>query len=234
MPTSPALALSLPGCGLPVGAGDWLCAVHDAPTALFPAPIGSKRLVADRGEDMSAVVVVVLLLLTDGHRPAATDAPGREAVMIIAAMFNARAQPWDDAKSFQLLVSAVAVTLSSCSTRTGSGPPGTQGQSTMHSDDFRFITGSQLRAARALVRWSDDKLAESSQVALATIAQAEAADGPVSVMAAEVRALRLALERAGVVFIPENGGGVGVRLAKRSGKPDEGLRPEQLSSDNDG
>src|SRR3954447_18733765 len=124
MPTSPALALSLPGCGLPVGAGDWLCAVHDAPTALFPAPIGSKRLVADRGEDMSAVVVV--LLLTDGHRPAATDAPGREAVMIIAAMINARAQPWDDAKSFQLLVSAVA--------------------------------------ARALVRWSDDKLAESSQV----------------------------------------------------------------------
>src|SRR3954452_3522503 len=234
MPTSPALALSLPGCGLPVGAGDWLCAVHDAPTALFPAPIGSKRLVADRGEDMSAVVVVVLLLLTDGHRPAATDAPGREAVMIIAAMFNARAQPWDDAKSFQLLVSAVAVTLSSCSTRTGSGPPGTQGQFTMHSDDFRFITGSQLRAARALVRWSDDKLAESSQVALATIAQAEAADGPVSVMAAEVRALRLALERAGVVFIPENGGGVGVRLAKRRGKPDEGLRPERLSSDNDG
>src|SRR3954453_12578938 len=120
----------------------------------LPAPIGSKRLVPDRGEDMSAVVV----LLTDVHRPAATDAPGREAVMIIAAMFNARAQPWDDAKSFQLLVSAVAVTLSSCSTRTGSGPPGTQGQSTMHSDDFRFITGSQLRAARALVRWSDDTI----------------------------------------------------------------------------
>ena len=116
----------------------------------------------------------------------------------------------------------------------GLGSTWNAGAEHMHSDDFRFITGSQLRAARALVRWSDDKLAESSQVALATIAQAEAEDGPVSVMAAEVRALRLALERAGVVFIPENRGGVGVRLAKRSGKPDEGLRPEQLSSDNDG
>src|SRR3954454_14519365 len=59
-------------------------ALHLIPRlGLFPAPIGSKRLVADRGEDMSAVVVV-LLLLTDGHRPAVTDAHGREAVMIIA------------------------------------------------------------------------------------------------------------------------------------------------------
>ena len=104
----------------------------------------------------------------------------------------------------------------------------------MHSDDFKLITGSQLRAARALVRWSQGDLAQESQVATATISDAEAGDGPVSVPVADGRALRLALERTGIEFIDENGGGVGVRFAKRSSKPDEGLRPEQLSSENDG
>src|SRR5215208_6838503 len=104
----------------------------------------------------------------------------------------------------------------------------------MHSDDFRIITGSQLRAARALVRLSPDKMAESSQVAVATITDAEAEDGPVSVTAADARAMRLALEKAGIEFIAENGGGAGVRFAKPSHYPDEGLRPNQLSSENDG
>ena len=104
----------------------------------------------------------------------------------------------------------------------------------MPSDDFKLVTGSQLRTARALVRWSADDLAESSRVAPATIVQAEAEDGPISVTAADPRAMRLALEKAGVEFIPENGGGVGVRFAQRSGPPDEELRPDQLSSENDG
>ena len=104
----------------------------------------------------------------------------------------------------------------------------------MASDDFRLIRGSQLRAARALVRWSPDDLAARTRVPLATILQVEAEDGPVSVTAADARALRLALERAGVEFIPEDGGGAGVRFAKPSHAPDEGLRPDQLSSDNDG
>ena len=102
----------------------------------------------------------------------------------------------------------------------------------MHSDDFKLITGGQLRAARALVRWSQDDLAQKSQVAAATISDAEAGDEPISVSVADARALRLALERAGIEFIDENGGGVGVRFAKRRGPPDEGLRPEQLTSEN--
>ena len=65
------------------------------------------------------------------------------------------------------------------------------------------------------------------------IRDAEAEDGPVSVTAVEARALRLALERAGIEFIPEDGGGAGVHFAKPSHAPDEGLRPEQLSSEND-
>jgi len=79
----------------------------------------------------------------------------------------------------------------------------------MHSEDFRSITGSQLRAARALVRWSPDDLAERSRVAVATITDAESEDGPVSVATADARALRLALETAGIEFISENSGGVG-------------------------
>ncbi len=104
----------------------------------------------------------------------------------------------------------------------------------MASEEFRLIRGSQLRAARALVRWGMEDLAERSRVAVATITDAEAEDGPVSVTAADARALRLALERAGVEFIAENGGGAGVRFAKPTHPPDEGLRPGQLSSDNDG
>src|SRR5215218_3087146 len=104
----------------------------------------------------------------------------------------------------------------------------------MPSDEFSPITGSQLRAARALVRWNVDDLAESSRVAPDTIVQAETEDGPVPVAAADARALCMALTKAGVEFIPEDSAGVGVRFAKRRGKVDEGLRPDQLNSDNDG
>src|SRR5215217_9605236 len=107
------------------------------------------------------------------------------------------------------------------------------GWNSVGSVDFKPVTGSQLRAARALVRWSVDDLAESSRVAVATISHAEAQDGPVSVTPADAQAMRRALEGAGVEFIAEDGGGMGVRFAKRSGRPDEGLRPDQLTSEND-
>src|SRR3954468_11483484 len=77
----------------------------------------------------------------------------------------------------------------------------------MHSDDFKLITGSQLRAARALLRWNQDDLACNSRVASVTIVGAEVEDGPISVTAADARALRTALEKAGVAFIDEIGGG---------------------------
>src|SRR5215203_1133866 len=69
----------------------------------------------------------------------------------------------------------------------------------VQSQDFRPVTGSQLRAARALVRWSVDDLAESSRVAVATISHAEETeDGTVSLTPAHATALRRALEGAGV------------------------------------
>jgi len=104
----------------------------------------------------------------------------------------------------------------------------------MASEEFRLMRGRQLRAARDSVRWSPEDLAEQSRVAVTTIRDAEAEDGPVLVTAAEARAVQLALERAGAAFLPQDGGGAGVRSAKPSHAPDEGLRPDQLSSDNDG
>ena len=72
------------------------------------------------------------------------------------------------------------------------------------------ITGPQCRAARALTVWSREQLAEVSSISIDTIADFEIGrEMPMD----EVRAkLQLALEEAGAVFIPENGGGVGVRL----------------------
>ena len=103
----------------------------------------------------------------------------------------------------------------------------------MQSDDFKTITGAQLRAARALLRWSAEDLAASSSLGVATIRRGEAQDGPISATPANIRAMRTALEKAGVQLIPENGGGPGVRL-KRQGPPDEGIRPSELTSENDG
>jgi hypothetical protein len=52
-------------------------------------------------------------------------------------------------------------------------------------------------------------------VGVATVRRAEAADGVPPITIANRNAIRGALERAGIEFISENGGGAGVRLAKR-------------------
>lgn len=77
-----------------------------------------------------------------------------------------------------------------------------------------MLTCEQLRAARAIVRWRAVDLAERAGVNLSTIQRAEKADGPVPMMPANEKAVRQALEAVGIEFIPENGGGVGVRLKK--------------------
>jgi ribosome-binding protein aMBF1 (putative translation factor) len=85
----------------------------------------------------------------------------------------------------------------------------------MPSYDKYQITGAQIRAARALVRLSADDLAARSKIGVATIRRAEAYDGATTMTAANAEAIRKALESVGVEFIPENGGGAGVRLKHR-------------------
>ena len=76
------------------------------------------------------------------------------------------------------------------------------------------LSSSQLRAARALLRWSALDLAKASKVGVATIRRVEVVDGEIPVTLVNEAALRQALESAGVEFIDENGGGAGVRLRK--------------------
>jgi transcriptional regulator with XRE-family HTH domain len=74
------------------------------------------------------------------------------------------------------------------------------------------ISPAQLRAARALLAWSQDQLATASGVPKRTIARVEL--GQAVPQRRTASAIRAALESAGVEFIPENGGGAGVRLRK--------------------
>lgn len=69
---------------------------------------------------------------------------------------------------------------------------------------------AQCRAARGLVNWSQTRLAEEAGVSRATVTSFEAEKRiPIG---NNLDAIRSALEVAGVDFIPENGGGAGVRM----------------------
>jgi hypothetical protein len=80
------------------------------------------------------------------------------------------------------------------------------------------LTSAQLRAGRALVRWSAEDLARHSAVGVTTIRRAELTESETSMTMANNQAVRRALEAAGVEFIDENGGGPGVRLRKHQRK----------------
>ncbi|WP_305986465.1 transcriptional regulator [Roseibium sp. MMSF_3544] len=83
------------------------------------------------------------------------------------------------------------------------------------SEDIFNITPAQLRAARSLVDWSAQTCADAAKVGVASIRRAERRDdGKLGLLPAVEAAIRNALEEAGVEFIPENGGGPGVRLKK--------------------
>ena len=77
------------------------------------------------------------------------------------------------------------------------------------------LTASQIRSARALLRWSAEDLAQRSAVGVATIRRAEVGEDKTSLTIPNDSAIRTSLEVAGVEFIDENGGGPGVRLRKR-------------------
>jgi hypothetical protein len=80
------------------------------------------------------------------------------------------------------------------------------------------LSSAQIRAGRALLRWSAQDLARQSALGVNTIRRAEVAEERISLTAANDFAIRRALEAAGVEFIDENGGGPGVRLRQRAGK----------------
>jgi predicted transcriptional regulator len=84
-----------------------------------------------------------------------------------------------------------------------------------------LATIRQVKAARALLGWSQGQLARHSGVSEPTIARLEAADGKLGGRGETARKIVEALLKGGVEFIDENGGGPGVRLRKRLQQPSE-------------
>ena len=80
-----------------------------------------------------------------------------------------------------------------------------------------MLTGAQIRAARALLRWKITDLAEKANVSFAAIQRAEAVNETPNMLLSTADAIMRALEKGGVVFIDRGdygGGGVGVRLRR--------------------
>jgi transcriptional regulator with XRE-family HTH domain len=75
------------------------------------------------------------------------------------------------------------------------------------------IAIAQIRAARGLLGWSQSELAKRAGLSLPTIKRAEA-EGGLRVSDQARARIQRALEMGGAQFIPENGGGPGVRLRK--------------------
>ena len=73
-----------------------------------------------------------------------------------------------------------------------------------------MITSGQIRAARALNKWTGKELAEASGVAFSTLMRLETGEGVPGAQAKTLEAIQKAFEVAGIEFIgtPEEGAGV--------------------------
>ncbi|ABY37382.1 helix-turn-helix domain-containing protein [Brucella suis] len=81
--------------------------------------------------------------------------------------------------------------------------------------EIHQVTGSQIVAARALIRMSQADLAAAAGVSVPTLGRMETSEGPASGLRNNVLAVKRALEAAGVVFMAEGeliAGGAGGRL----------------------
>jgi hypothetical protein len=67
-----------------------------------------------------------------------------------------------------------------------------------------------------LLRWEQKDLANASGVSLPSIKRLETQPGELGAQERTMDAITKALEKAGIEFIPENGGGAGVRMARRA------------------
>ena len=86
-------------------------------------------------------------------------------------------------------------------------------ESTVRLTAAGFAAYEQVRAARALLAWSQQRLADEVPIGIVTVHQIEA--GKTRPHRSTLVVIRRAFERAGVTFIDaDQNGGPGVRLAK--------------------
>ncbi len=73
-----------------------------------------------------------------------------------------------------------------------------------------MITSDQIRAARALLRWSGKDLAQKSGLGFSTLMRLEVLDGVPGAQAKTLETIQSVFEKAGIEFIgtPESGAGV--------------------------
>jgi transcriptional regulator with XRE-family HTH domain len=81
-----------------------------------------------------------------------------------------------------------------------------------------MITTRQVKAARALLGWSQADLANHSHVSEPTIARLESADGVLGGRTETAEKIRQAIERGGVEFTNGDTPGVRMRKKKMAGK----------------
>ena len=80
----------------------------------------------------------------------------------------------------------------------------------------KMITADQLRAARGLLDWTQEKLARASGVALSTVKRMEASQGLIRANTGNAWKVQKALQWAGIELIDDDGGdGAGVRWKKK-------------------
>ena len=89
-----------------------------------------------------------------------------------------------------------------------------------------MLTPDQIRAARALLRWSARELAARSLVHLTTIQRMEGLHGVLRGRIATLQKVQTALEAAGVEFTEPKRGGSGVWL-QAQGRGDRRLSPRK-------
>lgn len=82
----------------------------------------------------------------------------------------------------------------------------------MSTENVDILAPAQCRAARALLDMTQPELAKKAGLGLSTIVDFEKTRRQISEEAK--RAIRTALEKAGILFIATNGGGLGLRLRK--------------------
>lgn len=94
------------------------------------------------------------------------------------------------------------------------------------------ITGAQVRAARAYLKWTIGRLAKEADVGISSIQVIERSDGPPTIRgggvettldhreaarAEVVRKIERALVAAGITFLPANAQGNGIRGRRQNG-----------------
>jgi DNA-binding XRE family transcriptional regulator len=94
-----------------------------------------------------------------------------------------------------------------------------------------MITAEQIKAGRKLLGWSQMKLGLEAGLAQTTIVSLERGKKRPSVLS--VSMIKHALEAAGVIFVAENGEGLGVRLKKERGAAPDTIPLDKRNASND-